>query len=57
MPAALHVSDAAPKKSARRAKRAPSKDLHLITEQKRLILNSYVRLEPGLPPVYSLYFH
>ena len=56
MPAAMHVSDAAPKKSARRAKRAPSKDLHLTTQQKRLILNSFVRLEPALDLVAQLFF-
>ena len=56
MPAALHVSDAAPKKPARRAKRALSNDLHLTTEQKRLILNNYVRLEPALDLVAQLFF-
>lgn len=56
MPAALHVSDAAPKKSTRRARSASSKDLSLTTAQKRLILNSFVRLEPALDPVAQLFF-
>jgi len=56
MPAALHVSDAAPKKSARRAKSASSKDLSLTTEQKKLILNSFFRLEPALDLVAQLFF-
>ena len=56
MPAALHVSDAAPKKPIRRARSTPSKDLSLTTEQKRLILNSFVRLEPALDLVAQLFF-
>jgi hemoglobin-like flavoprotein len=56
MPAALHVSDAAPKKSTRRARSASSKDLSLTTAQKRLILNSFVRLEPALDLVAQLFF-
>lgn len=56
MPAALHVSDAAPKKTVSRAKRAPAKDLHLTTEQKRLILNSFMRVEPALDLVAQLFF-
>jgi len=56
MPAALHVLDAAPKKSTRRARSASSKDLSLTTAQKRLILNSFVRLEPALDLVAQLFF-
>lgn len=56
MPAALHVSDAAPKKPARRARSTSSKDLSLTTEQKRLILNSFFRLEPALDLVAQLFF-
>lgn len=56
MPAALHVSDAAPKKSTRRARSTASKDLNLTTEQKRLILNSFFRLEPALDLVAQLFF-
>ena len=55
MSAALHVSDVAPKKSTR-AKRGASKDLNLTTEQKRLILNSFFRLEPALDLVAQLFF-
>lgn len=56
MPAALHVSDAAPKKSTRRARSTSSKDLSLTTPQKRLILKSFVRLEPALDLVAQLFF-
>lgn len=56
MPAALHVSDASPKKPIRRARSAASKDLNLTTEQKRLILKSFVRLEPALDLVAQLFF-
>ncbi|MDJ0511875.1 MAG: globin domain-containing protein [Methyloceanibacter sp.] len=56
MSAALHVSDVAPKKSTQRAKRGASKDLNLTTEQKRLILNSFFRLEPALDLVAQLFF-
>jgi hemoglobin-like flavoprotein len=56
MPAALHVSDAEPKKSTRRARSTSSKDLSLTTAQKRLILNSFVRLEPALDLVAQLFF-
>ena len=56
MPAALHVLDAAPKKSTRRARSTSSKDLSLTTAQKRLILNSFVRLEPALDLVAQLFF-
>ena len=56
MPAALHVSDAAPKKSAYRAKRSASKELNLNTAQKRLILKSFVRIEPALDLVAQLFF-
>ena len=47
MPAALHVSEGSPKKSARRARRTSAKQLDLTTAQKKLILNSFFRLEPA----------
>ena len=56
MTAALPVSDVAPKKTTRRAKRSSAKDLNLTTEQKRLILNSFFRLEPALDLVAQLFF-
>ena len=56
MTAALPVSDVAPKKTTRRAKRSSAKDLNLTTEQKRLILKSFFRLEPALDLVAQLFF-
>jgi len=56
MSAALHVSGVAPKKPTRRAKRSASKDLNLTTDQKRLILKSFFRLEPALDLVAQLFF-
>ena len=56
MPAALHVSEVAPKRPARRAKRASSKKLDLTTAQKKLILKSFFRLEPALNLVAQLFF-
>lgn len=56
MPAALPVSEPEPKKPVRRAKRASSKDLQLTNAQKRLILNSFVRIEPALDLVAQLFF-
>ena len=56
MPAALQVSDEARQKSARRAKSAPSKDIQLTSGQKRLILNSFFRVEPALDLVAQLFF-
>jgi hemoglobin-like flavoprotein len=56
MPAALHVSEAAPKKSARRARRTTTKQLDLTTAQKKRILNSFFRLEPALDLVAQLFF-
>lgn len=56
MPAALQVSDEARQKSARGAKSAPSKDIQLTSGQKRLILNSFFRVEPALDLVAQLFF-
>lgn len=56
MPAALQVTDDAPKMSLRRAKRAKAGRINLTSVQKRLILNSFMRLEPALDLVSQLFF-
>ncbi len=53
MPAALHTSVDAPTKSARRN---ASTDISLSAEQKRLILKSFLRVEPALDLVAQLFF-
>lgn len=56
MPAALQISEEAPKKSARRTRRQAPKDIHLTSDQKRLILKSFMRFEPALDLVAQLFF-
>ncbi|MEM7191558.1 MAG: globin domain-containing protein, partial [Pseudomonadota bacterium] len=56
MPAAMQIAHEAPQKSPRRARKAAPKDIQLTAAQKRLILNSYMRLEPALDLVAQLFF-
>lgn len=58
MPAALqaHAAVEAPKKRARSSRSTRSKDTQLTLEQKRLIRESFARVEPALDLIAQLFF-